>query len=51
MNYGDIKKAIAEQDIVYVNLAEDLERMIKNIVRSMQENDVRRIIAISKSNS
>ncbi|OXA90069.1 NAD(P)H-binding protein [Flavobacterium hercynium] len=47
MKYDDVKKAIAGQDVVYVNLAGNLEPMIKNIVRSMQENDVRRIIAIS----
>ena len=47
MNYEDVKKAIAGQDIVYVNLAGNLEAMTKNIVRAMQENNVQRIIAIS----
>lgn len=47
LNYDDVKKAIAGQDVVYVNLAGNLEPMIKNIVKSMRENEVRRIIAIS----
>lgn len=46
-NYDDVKNAIAGQDIVYVNLAGDLETMAKNIVKAMQETGVRRIIAIS----
>lgn len=46
-NYNVIKHAISDQDIVYVNLAGDLETMAKNIVKSMHENKVRRIIAIS----
>jgi len=47
MNYADIKKAIAGQDIVYVNLAGNLDAMSKNIVSAMQETGVKRIIAIS----
>lgn len=47
LNYNDVKNAIAGQDVVYVNLAGNLEPMIKNIVKSMRENDVTRIIAIS----
>ncbi|WP_295841349.1 NAD(P)H-binding protein [uncultured Apibacter sp.] len=47
MNYEDVRKAISGQDIVYLNLAGDLEPMTKNIVRAMQENNVNRIIAIS----
>jgi uncharacterized protein YbjT (DUF2867 family) len=47
MNYKDVKSAIAGQDIVYVNLAGDLETMTKNIVKAMQETGVKRIIAIS----
>jgi hypothetical protein len=30
---GEAKDAIAGQDIVYVNLADDLEAMAKNIVK------------------
>lgn len=47
MRYADVKNAVTGQDIVYVNLAGNLEAMTKNIVMAMQENGVRRIIAIS----
>lgn len=47
MNYNEVRNAIADQDIVYVNLAGNLEVMAKNIVKAMQETDVKRIIAIS----
>ncbi len=45
--YADVKQAVAGQDIVYVNLAGNLEVMAKNIVKAMQETGVKRIIAIS----
>lgn len=47
MDYPTLRDAIDGQDIVYVNLAGDLEAMVKNIVKAMQEAGVRRIIAIS----
>jgi uncharacterized protein YbjT (DUF2867 family) len=47
MNYSKLKDAIARQDIVYVNLAGELEAMAKNIVKAMKETGVKRIIAIS----
>ena len=47
MNYNDVKNAVDGQDIVYVNLAGNLEIMAKNIVKAMQESGVKRIIAIS----
>ena len=47
MDYQNLKGAVRGQDIVYVNLAGDLEAMAKNIVRAMQETGVRRMIAIS----
>jgi uncharacterized protein YbjT (DUF2867 family) len=47
MNYADVQKAITRQDIVYVNLAGNLEAMATNIVKAMQETGVKRIIAIS----
>jgi uncharacterized protein YbjT (DUF2867 family) len=47
MNYADVKNAIAGQEIVYVNLAGNLEAMTNNIVKAMQETGVKRIIAIS----
>lgn len=47
MKFADVNKAIEGQDIVYVNLAGNLEPMAKNIVKAMQELGVKRIIAIS----
>lgn len=47
MDYPTLKGAIKGQDIVYVNLAGNLEAMAKNIVKAMQETGVKRIIAIS----
>jgi uncharacterized protein YbjT (DUF2867 family) len=47
MDYATLKTAVEGQDIVYVNLAGNLEAMGKNIVRAMQETGVKRVIAIS----
>ena len=47
MDYSKFKDAISGQDIVYVNLAGNLEPMARNIVKAMQETGVKRIIAIS----
>jgi uncharacterized protein YbjT (DUF2867 family) len=47
MKYESVKNAIAGHDIVYVNLAGNLEAMAKNIVKAMQETGVKRIMAIS----
>jgi len=47
MNYDDVKNAVSGQDIVYINLAGNLEAMAKNIVKAMQEAGVKRVIAIS----
>jgi uncharacterized protein YbjT (DUF2867 family) len=47
MIYDDVKKAVSGQDIVYINLAGDLEAMTKNIVDAMHEEGVKRLIAIS----
>lgn len=46
MNYNDVKNAVTGQDIVYINLAGNLEAMGKNIVKAMQETGVKRVIAI-----
>lgn len=46
MNFTDIKSAITGQDIVYINLAGNLEAMGKNIVKAMSESGVKRVIAI-----
>jgi uncharacterized protein YbjT (DUF2867 family) len=47
LEYSQLKEAIKGQDIVYVNLAGDLEAMAKHIVKAMKETGVQRIIAIS----
>ncbi len=46
-NLQDVKEAIAGKDLVYVNLAGDLERMGETIVKAMRDTGVKRIIAIS----
>lgn len=47
MDYTSVRNAVAGQDIVYVNLAGNLEAMAKNIVKAMQEEGVKKVIAIS----
>ncbi len=47
MDYGSVSQAIAGHDIVYVNLAGELEVMATNIVMATHQADVARIIAIS----
>lgn len=47
LNYDQLKEAVAGQDVVYANLAGDLEAMAKNIVRAMEETGVRKLIFIS----
>jgi len=47
MNYSDVITAVKGQDIVYINLAGNLEAMAKNIVKAMAETGVKRLIAIS----
>ena len=47
MHYADVKNAVAGQQIVYMNLAGNLEAMTKNIVQAMHAEAVKRIIAIS----
>jgi uncharacterized protein YbjT (DUF2867 family) len=45
---GDtLKRAMAGQDVVYANLAGDLERMARSIVKAMNETGLRRLIFIS----
>ena len=46
-DFSRLKNAITGQDIVYVNLAGDLGAMAKNIVRTMKETGVKKIILIS----
>ncbi|HEY0321569.1 MAG TPA: NAD(P)H-binding protein [Pyrinomonadaceae bacterium] len=47
LNFDQLKEAIAGQDVVYANLAGDLEAMAKNIVRAMDETGVKKLIFIS----
>jgi uncharacterized protein YbjT (DUF2867 family) len=47
MDYEKLKMAVRGQDIVYINLAGELEKMTINIVKAMQEMNVKRVIAIS----
>src|SRR6478672_7380761 len=47
LDVNQLKKAIKGQDIVYANLAGDLETMAKNIVTAMNETEVKKIIFIS----
>jgi len=47
LNQDDVRKAMTGIDIVYANLAGDLERMAKTIVKAMDEKSVRRLIFIS----
>jgi uncharacterized protein YbjT (DUF2867 family) len=42
-----LKGAMAGQDVVYANLAGDLERQARSIVKAMDETAVRRLIFIS----
>ncbi|WP_141500016.1 SDR family oxidoreductase [Paenibacillus luteus] len=47
MDSENLKKAMTGQDVVYANLAGDLEKMAKNIVLAMNATGVKRIIFIS----
>lgn len=47
LNYDKLKEAIAGQNIVYANLAGDLEAMARNIVKAMNETGVKKVIFIS----
>jgi uncharacterized protein YbjT (DUF2867 family) len=47
LNLEDLRAAMTGVDIVYANLAGDLEPMAKNIVRVMGERGVKRLIFIS----
>jgi uncharacterized protein YbjT (DUF2867 family) len=47
LHFDQLKAGIKGQDIVYANLAGDLEAMAKNIVKEMDETGVEKIIFIS----
>ncbi|MCW3091976.1 MAG: NAD-dependent dehydratase [Ferruginibacter sp.] len=44
MDYVKLRNAIEGQDIVYINLAGNLEAMTRNIVKAMHETGVKRVI-------
>lgn len=44
LDVDQLIKVIAGQDIVYANLAGDLETMAKNIITAMNHNGVKKII-------
>lgn len=45
--YNGLRDAIKGQDVVYANLAGDLGRMAKNIVKAMNETGVKQLIFIT----
>jgi len=47
LDFNILKSAITGQDIVYANLAGDLEGMAKNIVKAMEATGVKKLIFIS----
>ena len=47
LNYFQLSEAMQQQDIVYGNLAGDLGTMARDIVRAMDEENVKRLIFIS----
>ncbi|MEK4194628.1 SDR family oxidoreductase [Paenibacillus sp. FSL L8-0323] len=47
MDMETLKKAMAGQDVVYANLAGNLEKMAKNIVEAMNASSVKRLIFIN----
>jgi uncharacterized protein YbjT (DUF2867 family) len=47
LDTAKLKDAMAGQDVVYANLAGDLERMAKSVVTAMHDTGVRRLIWIS----
>ena len=47
MDAAAVERAVHGQDIVYVNLAGELEPMVRNIVQAMRKAGAKRIIAIS----
>lgn len=47
LDLTQLKEAVTGQDIVYANLAGDMEAMSKNIVKAMEEKGVKKLIFIS----
>ncbi len=47
LDFDQLKEAKTGQDLVYANLAGDLEAMAKNIVKAMDEKGIKKLIFIS----
>jgi uncharacterized protein YbjT (DUF2867 family) len=47
LDFNQLKEAVAGQDIVYANLAGDLEAMAKSIVKAMDEEGMKKLIFIN----
>jgi len=47
LNFEQLKQAVQGQDIVYVNLAGEVDQQTQNIISAMQKNGVKRIIFIN----
>lgn len=47
LNYEQLKQAVQDQDIVYVNLAGEVDQQTQNIIAAMNEVGVKRIILIN----
>ena len=47
MDFNQLKEAMKGQDVIYANLAGDLERMAKKIVEAMHATGLKRLIFIS----
>ncbi|HTK37751.1 MAG TPA: SDR family oxidoreductase [Pyrinomonadaceae bacterium] len=47
LDHGELNGAVKGQDIVYANLAGEMEKMAKQIVDSMDENGVKRLIFVA----
>jgi uncharacterized protein YbjT (DUF2867 family) len=49
LNQSDLKSAIVGQDLVYINLAGDLESMGRNIIQVMQASGVKGLLPLAQS--
>jgi len=47
MHSQELNDAVKGQDIVYANLAGDVDKMAKHIVQSMEKNNVKRLIFVT----
>ena len=47
LNYEQLKQAVQGQDIVYINLAGEVDQQTQNIILAMQESGVKRVILIN----